>query len=620
MTFPDWLAGVHHDGSEKYVSRLHPRLGETVRLQLRLGSDAPVRAVYLRTFPDGEQLFTPMERGPSAPPCQWWHVDLPISQPMVHYRFLLQADDGLWNYTATGPTAHIPLDHTDFRILANYDAPEWLETAVFYQIFPDRFANGDPSNDPQPNEFEFRGFRCRTYPWGEPPNDEQPFPIIFYGGDLQGIAQHIDYLVDLGVNALYLNPIFTAYSNHKYDVIDYYNVDPNLGGNAALTALREALTVRDMRYILDIVPNHCGYWHPWFQDARDTPSAAEAEFFTFDNHPDDYVTWLGVWTLPKLNYRSAELRRRMYASDEAIFRHWLRPPYAADGWRVDVANMLGRQGPMQLGEEVARGIRHAVKSTNPAAYLLGENFFDATPHLQGDQWDAVMNYTGLSLPLWYWLSGYRERSHGMDHFITTPTSWPTDALIETWRTRRGVVPWAIALQQFNLLGSHDTARLRSVVAGNDALQRLAAIVQFTYPGVPCLYYGDEIGMEDEPDLESRGCMVWDESCWNKDLRAFYQALIALRKASPVLQRGGFQVLGVEPDTFAYQREGVNGRILVIAHRSQTPRPARPLSVTHGGIPNGTRFVEFFSGQELVVTDGALSLPEHEQGASLWQQV
>ena len=243
--------------------------------------------------------------------------------------------------------------------------------------------------------------------------------IEFYGGDLPGITGKLDYLAGtssssgpgLGVNALYLNPVFTAYSNHRYDVADYDNVDPHLGGNAALAELRRGLTDRGMRYMLDIVPNHCGFMHPWFRAAQADPAAATAEFFTFRHHPDDYECWLGVRSLPKLNYRSPRLREAIYAGPDAVFRRWLRPPYAADGWRVDVANMLGRHGVDQLGAEVARGIRQAVKAENPDAYLLGENFFDATAQLQGDGWDASMNYAGFTMPLWYWLRGFTVDQH-----------------------------------------------------------------------------------------------------------------------------------------------------------------------------------------------------------------
>ena len=615
-----WLSSIHHDGSDLYISNLYPRLGEKVRLRLRVSVAAPIRHVYLRTFPDGEQAIHAMTRSSVEPPVVWWEIDLMIHEPVVQYRFILAADDGIWHYSAAGPAAHDPLDAFDFRLLADYEPPAWVHEAVFYQIFPDRFANGDPSNDPRPEQFEYRGDRPRTYPWGSEPSPGQHISLVFYGGDLQGITQRLDYISSLGVNALYLTPVFTAYSNHKYDVIDYDHVDPHFGGDAALVALRQALDERRMRYILDIVPNHCGYWHPWFQTAYHDPTSLEAGFFTFNPHPEGYLSWLGVWTLPKLNYQSQELRRRIYAGDQSVFRRWLRPPFTADGWRVDVANMLARQGASQMGVEIAQGIRRAVKETNLQAYLIGENFFDATPQLQGDQWDGVMNYMGLAKPLRHWLRGYQQGAHGLTHPITGTQPYPTAALETLWRERLAVIPWAVALQQYNLLNSHDTPRIRTQVDGNDALHRLAAIVLVTYPGVPDFYYGDEIGLLDLPHLGPRGCLPWDSNQWDHSLLDFHRRLIALRRRSGVLQRGGFQMLAVEPDAFAYQRASRQGRILVLAQRSEQPRPARPLPVAHGGIADGMRFVEYFTGQEAVVQDGSLLLPELPQGGSLWEQV
>jgi alpha-glucosidase len=618
--FPPWIFSVHHDGSEKYVSNLYPALGETVRIRLRTGDNAPIRRVLLRTFPDGEQAFSSMASRTDQPPCRWWEADLKLSQPTVHYRFLLEADDGAWWYTAAGPAYYEPLDLTDFQLLADTPAPAWLGEAVFYQIFPDRFDNGDPSTDPRPDDYTYRGQRPVTCAWGAAPPPGQHPSLVFYGGDLPGITRRLDYLQSLGVNALYLNPVFTAYSNHKYDVIDYEHVDPHFGGDAALMALRQVLDERGMHYILDIVPNHCGVAHPWFQKARRDPAAPEAEFFTFSRHPDQYASWLGVSSLPKLNYRSAELRQRIYAGPDAVFRRWLRLPFRADGWRVDVANMLARQGPTQLNVEIARGIRSAVKETNPNAYLIGENFFDASPQLQGDMWDGVMNYMGFAMPLQYWLHKFQAGAHGLPEPARSPVPYSTAALEASWRMRRAAIPWAVALQQYNLLGSHDTPRFRSILNGRDALHRLAVTLLLTFPGVPGLYYGDEIGLLDQPGLGSRACMEWNEACWDHDLLTLHRDLVALRRRSKTLQRGGFQVLVIEPDCLVYQREGVEGRILVAAQRDAAPRPASPLVVAHGGIRDGTRFVEHFSGQAAVVTNGALPQPELPQGATIWEEI
>ncbi len=291
---PAWLQFVHHDGSAAFVSNPHPHLGDTVQIRLRAGADAPVRRVFVRTAPDGEQAFVRMEPDGVTGPARWWQVELTVSQPLLHYRFALEAEDGVWWLNAAGPCHFDPLDAQDFKLLADYDAPSWLHEAIFYQIFPDRFANGDPGNDPQPHEYQYRGYGPQTFPWGTLPTDDHPFPLVFYGGDLSGIAQHLDYVEQLGVNALYLNPVFTAPSNHKYDVTDYEHVDPHFGGDA----------------------------HPWFQTARADANAPEAGFFTFTRHPDEYASWLGVWMLPKLNYGSAELRRRIYAGGAPASKAW----------------------------------------------------------------------------------------------------------------------------------------------------------------------------------------------------------------------------------------------------------------------------------------------------------
>jgi alpha-glucosidase len=231
-----------------------------------------------------------------------------------------------------------------------------------------------------------------------------------------------------------------------------------------------------------------------------------------------------------------------------------------------------------------------------------------------------MNYAGFKRPLLYWLRGYDQGAFGLTQKIHSPVPWPTAALAATWRERLAAVPWAVALQQYNLLDSHDTERVRSILGENDALHRLAVLLLLTFPGVPGLYYGDEIGMVDDPELKSRGCMVWEEQSWDRSLLTYHKDLIALRRNSAVLQKGGFQILASEADLMAYQRESPDGRFLVIAQRSATPRPPARLLVAHGGIPDGTRFVEWFSGIERVVVDGALQMPELAQGGTLWEQI
>ena len=613
---PAFLDAVHHDSSARYVSNPYPALGETITLRVRAAPDAPIRAILMRTVPDGEQHFTRLESVSRDNACQWWQVQLEVSMPVVTYRFVLVTDHGPWIYNGAGLHPYQPTDYHDFRLVADYAAPVWATSSVFYQIFPDRFADGDSGNNPRAAEWVYRDQAVEARDWDEPPGRANP-SLEFYGGDLPGIVQRLPYLQDLGINALYLNPIFHAPSVHKYDVTDFEQVDPHFGGNMALAALRRALSERGMRLILDIVPNHCGVTHPWFQAALADPHSESSDHFIFTQHPD-YVSWLGVPTLPKLNYQSRKLREYMYAGANSIFRRWLRPPYSIDGWRVDVANMLGQYRATRLNADVARGIRAAVKQENAEAYLLAENFFDATGQLQGDQYDANMNYRGFTVPLWEWLTEQRIRHPSITEEFMMPTRLSTAGLTQAWQTFRAPLPWVIALQQFTLIDSHDTARIRSLVGGNDRLHRLAAVLQFTYPGIPCVLYGDEIGLAGADATAARRAMPWDEAQWDRDLQAFYRRLIALRRSSGALATGGFQLLHTDDDTVAFLRDAADEQLIVVGYRGEAERPAGLLPVAHGAIADGTRCMELLSGAEAIVQDGHLPLPPMPQGAAIWR--
>lgn len=607
---PDWSHSIHHDGSPRYVQRAGLALGDSARLWLRMAVDAPVEAVFLRTCPDGEEAVTAMVPAGVEGGCRWWHASLRLTMRRTGYRFVLRARDGNRWYNAAGVWLHNPTDANDFVLLAGYEAPAWVRESVFYQIFPDRFADGDPTNNVRDGEYLCYDRPVAARPWDALPRRGHG-ASEFYGGDLQGIVERLDYLQDLGVTALYLNPIFTAPSSHKYDVADYTRVDPHFGGNAALAGLRSALSARGMRLVLDIVPNHCGSAHPWFQAALADPRAPEAEFFTFHRHPDQYECWLGVRSLPKLNYRSERLRDLMYAGPDAVMRRWMRPPYSIDGWRIDVANMLGRQGPWNLGHKLGRGIRRAVKSENPEAYLLGEHFFDGTPHLQGDELDATMNYQGFTFPVWNWLGGTGRKPWSDPHPL------PTAALAAQWTAFRAAIPWQIAIQQFNLLGSHDTPRVRTVLEHDPRRLRVAVVLLFTYPGAPCIYYGDEVGLAGDGDPECRRTMPWNEREWDHDLRALYQRLARLRRASPALREGGFQLLYASGHTLAYLREAPDERLIVVARRGDDGLAALP--ARHGGLPDGARLRDLLSGVETSVQGGWLPLAGLPGvGAQIWR--
>jgi alpha-glucosidase len=611
---PQWTAGLHHDGSALYVSKPLPALGDTVQIRLRVPANAPIVRIVLRSAPDGEQHLEPMREERRDAACAWWVADLPVTMPTLTYRFfIVSAEEGWW-LNAQGVSRADSPDSGDFKLIADFEAPDWLEDAVFYQIFPDRFYNGDPTNDVPEGAWERSGFRTQRRAWGLPPLAwKEGGSLDFYGGDLQGIAHKLDYLTDLGVTGIFLNPIFTAHTNHRYDIVDYQQVDPHVGGDEGLAALRAALDEEGMRLILDVTPNHCGHHNRWFLAAQADPAAPTAEYFTFHHHPDDYETWLGHRSLVKLNYASQRLRDAMYRAPDSVMRYWLRPPYRIDGWRLDVANMTARQGVVQMAHEVWREMRRAVKDDQPQAYLFGENFFDGTPHLQGDELDAVMNYQGFSIPVWRWL---RDPAAPIFHPLDHPQPLPAEAVAEQWTRFRAAVPYAITQQQFNQLCSHDTPRILMLIGGRKPLLKLATALLMTFPGVPCIYYGDEIGMEGARDPDNRRCMRWDETTWDHDLHEHHKRLIRLRREAPALRHGGFQMIAAEGGLLAYQREAAEQRLLVIGWRGPEMRPAAPLPVAHAGLADGARLREVFSGQTFVVQGGAVALPALMVGAAL----
>jgi alpha-glucosidase len=264
--------------------------------------------------------------------------------------------------------------------------------------------------------------------------------------------------------------------------------------------------------------------------------------------------------------------------------------------------MLGRQGGVDINMELARLIRIAVKSENPEAYLLAEHFFDASPALQGDAWDAAMNYAGFAVPLWSWLTSQGFRQHWEPFEIPAGGALATAALLETWDEFRSTLPWETAVRQLNLLGSHDTPRLLSMLGGQHALQQVAVGLLMTYPGVPCVLYGDEIGLEGR-DTHVLKCMPWDERAWNVETRSYYRMLIKLRRSSPALCAGGYQVLDRGVDWFAYQRDAEDDLIIVIANRGA--KAPGDVAVTAGGIPDGTAFRDVLTGKEVRVSGGCV---------------
>lgn len=402
--------------------------------------------------------------------------------------------------------------------------PEWVQDAVFYQIMPDRFCNGDPGNDPP-------GVR----PWGARPTRRS-----FFGGDLAGIRDRLPYLQELGVTALYLTPIFQAPSNHKYDTADYYQVDPALGGNAGLRDLVSAVHGRDMRIILDGVFNHTGD-HFWaFRDvvARngESPYRDWYSFHTPDvrRQPPNYRACGGVSFLPRLDTDNPAVRDYLYA----VARYWIAE-YDIDGWRLDV--------PWEVSHDFWRGFRQAVKGVRPDVYLVGEAWGNAAPWLEHDQFDGVTHYPLRELLIRFLVQQAIDAGTFDRELAALRTAYPPDR-------RRNLL---------TLLSSHDTPRIHTVAGGRPGPVRAALAFLFTYEGAPVIYYGDEVGLAGGPDPDCRRCMPWSGARWDHDTHRLVRQLGQLRAAHPALRRGGFHGILCQDRAYVFARS-LGDDVVVVA--------------------------------------------------------
>jgi alpha-glucosidase len=597
---------AHHDGSGTHVSSPSPKLGDVVTVFVRTRG---VTRVHVRTVPDAEPSFTAAVADRRAADGEtWWRAGLAVRNPVTSYRFLLEGPGGPWWLTQLGVVGHDVPDATDFRLVAYDPPPAWVGDAVVYQIFPDRFArSADADHRPVPDW----AVRCD---WDTPVIDHGPqTPYQLYGGDLDGIAGRLDHLAALGANTVYLTPVFPAQSSHRYDAAAFDRVDPLLGGEAALARLAEAVHARGWRLLGDLTTNHCGETHPWFTAAISDVDVPERAMFYFDES-GDYEAWLGVKSLPKLNWQSDQLRWRFLAGPDAIVARWLRPPQrlrsgthaspdGLDGWRVDVANMTGRRGRDDYNHEVAALIRAATAAARPDALLVAEHGHDATGDLDRDGWHGTMNYAGFTRPVWSWLRG---ADLDLTHFLGVPGPVPVrdgPAVLATMRAFGALMSWRSLTSSWNLLGSHDTARIRTVV-GTPERGEVAAGLLLTLPGTPMVFAGDEIGLRGSTGEGSRTPMPWHRrESWDTPTFAYYRDLVALRHAHPALRRGGLRWLHADADTLVFAREAPGSAVLVLARRA----PGSPARVRFPAASNvyggATDLVPDPSGMVTLPADG-----------------
>ncbi len=478
--------------------------------------------------------------------------------------------------------------------------PTWAQDAIFYQIFPDRFAKSD--RNPASNlPFE---------PW-----DSAPTHHGFKGGDLYGVIEKLDYLKELGITAIYFNPIFASASNHRYHTYDYYNVDPLLGGNDAFKKLIKEAHKRDIRIVLDGVFNHAsrGFWQ--FNHVLETGAASPyRDWFHFDEerlngkkhwgafpthheehalkHEDSltaigYRAWWNLPALPKFNTNNPVVREFIFD----VAEYWVR--LGIDGWRLDV--------PAEIDDdEFWREFRRRVHAVNPETYIVGEIWHEAQRWLQGDQFDAVMNYlvTAISINFFaantmntnviHQAGGLKDRVRAMNAY---------DFANELDRILN-IYPKDITFAQLNLLDSHDMPRFLSCVNGDKNALKLAWLFMFTIPGAPCIYYGDEVGVDGGQDPECRKSFPWDESNWDKDLLDYAKACTSLRTKHAALRRGDYKRIHADGEVMAYSRTHKDETVIIAFNVSNEEKTLE--------LPLGKRPRVLFGGP--TISDNKINIP------------
>lgn len=603
--------GVHHDGSQLYVSSQSPNLDDVIILTLRTSLEAVPDRVFLRTVADGEPQFFEAQLVTTTETDNWWQAKLRMHNPFMHYRWLVSG--GAFTYSwlnAQGLVNHDIPDINDFFVSSTTGPPAWALREPVYQIFPDRFSRSQDKDQV--------GVLVQSVPewavprsWDDHPEGRGPnTPFEYFGGDLWGAAQRLEHIDDLGCGVVYSTPVFPAGSTHRYDADTFDEIDDLLGGDQAMNNLVNEVHKRGMYFLGDITLNHCGMNHQWFESALE-PAALEREFFSFDPALEHgYECWCGVPSLPKFNYTSELLRERLITSDSAPLRTWLQGEHGWDGWRVDVANMSGRLREMDLTHEIARLTRETMSAESDDLVLLAEHGHDASGDLQGDGWHGTMNYAGFTRPVWAWLRS--DNFH--EQFMGVPTEVPQytgSEAVETIRAFHGRIPWRALLASWNILSSHDTARIRSVV-GTPERQEAAIALAVGLPGIPMVFAEDEIGAQGLWGEDSRTPFPWHKpDVWDRETLQTYRTLLRLRRSNPTLATGGLRWVAVSDDVIIFTRDSEAQSVLFVIAREGVVDQV--VNLHQLGLSNP----EYVFGFQSRIEDHNLVIKVPHAGAGVW---
>ena len=614
------------DGTSSYVMPAEPKAGETVTLRFRTAENDVADVILL--VGEEKARYT-MQKADSIENFDFWEIQWTLDETPLVYCFEIQRGGEICYYNRCGVSDRI-VDYYDFKIVPGFSTPDWAKGAVMYQIFVDRFYNGDPQNDVEDREYIYIGAPCeQVKDWGSMP--ATPDIRRFYGGDLQGVMDKLDYLQDLGIEVIYFNPLFVSPSNHKYDIQDYDYIDPHYGkivkdggevlaegdmdnthatkyqirtgdkenleaSNALFAKLVDEMHKRGMRVILDGVFNHCGSFNKWmdreriyeqqpaYQDKQGAFVSSQSpyrSFFHFFKEEEsawpynyNYDGWWGHDTLPKLNYEDSP-KLVQYIMD--IGKKWVSPPYNIDGWRLDVAADLGYSN--EYNHMFWKEFRKQVKNVNPDVLILAEHYGDPGEWLQGDQWDSVMNYDAFMEPLTWFLTGMEKHSNER----RTDLWGNAEIFVNSMKHFMACMLTPSLQVAMNELSNHDHSRFltrTNHIAGrveqlgykaaeegiNEAVFCEAVAVQMTWVGAPTVYYGDEVGVVGFTDPDNRRTFPWGNE--NQRLLNFHKEMIRIHKEQEILRKGSIKMLTWANNVLAYGRFQDDEQIVVILNNSK----------------------------------------------------
>lgn len=646
------------DTTSSFVTPAEPEAGETISIRFRTGKN---NVDLVNLMVKGEALT--MKKCNSDEYFDFYECELTMPEETLEYYFEVKVGKICFFYNARGITKELQ-DYYMFRIIPGFHTPKWAKGAVMYQIYVDRFYNGDPTNDVESHEYLYLGdYSEKVTDWNKYP--AQMGVREFYGGDLQGVLDKMDYLEDLGIDVIYFNPLFVSPSNHKYDIQDYDYIDPHIGkivddrgellrddqrenrfatkyinrvankanleaSNELFAKLVEEAHRRGIRVILDGVFNHCGSFNKWLDKERiyeDQKGYKKGAYISKDSPYHDYFRfyhdewpynhtydgWWGHDTLPKLNYEGS---RELYNYILYIGKKWVSPPYNADGWRLDVAADLGHSP--EFNHQFWKDFRKAVKEANPNAIILAEHYGTPREWLKGDEWDTVMNYDAFMEPVTWFLTGmqkhsddYREDLLGnagsfwgaMEHHgtnFTYPSLMVSMNELSNHDHSRFLTRTNHKVGRMHTLGSHAAEE-----GINKAVLREAVVMQMTWPGAPTIYYGDEAGVCGFTDPDNRRTYPWGNE--DHELIRFHKEMIRIHKEHKELRTGSLMSLGADYNFVAYGRFKLGHQTIVLVNNNHYDTD-RKVSVWELGVHKNTTFTQVMMTFESGFTTDPVEVP------------